>query len=84
MLRLAANPQLRMRLAAEAPGLVTAQVHDRWASDFEAFVDHLLTLPPRRTPASLLASVMGRCMLTAWARGAGSAAPYVQGRERWP
>ncbi|HKC76697.1 MAG TPA: glycosyltransferase family 4 protein [Chloroflexota bacterium] len=84
MLRLAADPALRMRLAAEAPGLVMAQVHDRWASDFEAFVGHLLTLPPRRTPAALLAFVMGRCMLTAWARGAGSAAPYAQGRDGWP
>jgi glycosyltransferase involved in cell wall biosynthesis len=83
MLRLAADPALRMRLAAEAPGLVTAQVHDRWASDFEAFVGHLLALPPRRTPAALLASVIGRCMLAAWAHDAGSAAPYVQGRDHW-
>src|ERR687886_423344 len=84
MLRLAADPALRMRLAAEAPGLVMAQVHDRWASDFEAFVGHLLALPPRHTPAALLAHVMGHCMLVAWARDGGSAAPYVQGRERWP
>ena len=84
MLLLAVDPQLRMRLAAEAPGLVTAQVHDRWASDFEAIVDHLLAMAPRRTPAALLARVMGRCVPAAWARDAGSAAPYVQGRERWP
>jgi hypothetical protein len=63
---------------------VTAQVHERWASDFEAFVGHLLAMAPRRTPAALLAHVMGRCVLAAWARDAGSAAPYVQGRERWP
>ena len=84
MLLLAADPQLRMRLAAEAPRLVTAQVHDRWASDFEAFVGHLLAMAPRRTPAALLAHVMGRYVLAAWTRDAGSAAPYVQGREQWP
>ena len=84
MLQLAADPQLRRRLAAEAPRLVTAQVHDRWASDFEALVDRLLALAPRRTPAALLAHVMGRCVLAACARDAGSAAPYVQGRARWP
>src|SRR5919204_1173136 len=84
MLRLAADPALRMRLAAEAPRLVAAQVHERWAADFEAFVGHLLAIAPRRTPAALLASVMGPCVLAAWARDAGSAAPYVQGRNPWP
>ncbi|HKO24512.1 MAG TPA: glycosyltransferase family 4 protein [Chloroflexota bacterium] len=84
MLRLATDPALRMRLAVEAPRLVDVQVHDRWASDFEAFVGHLVALVPRRTPAALLALVMGRCVLVAWARDAGSAAPYIQGRERWP
>jgi glycosyltransferase involved in cell wall biosynthesis len=84
MLRLAADPQLRMRLAAEAPRLVAAQVHERWACDFEAFVGRLLAMAPRRTPAALLAHVMGRCVLAAWTRDAGSTASYVQGRERWP
>jgi glycosyltransferase involved in cell wall biosynthesis len=63
MLRLAADPALRMRLAAEAPHLVAAQVHERWACDFEAFVHSLLAMAPRRTPAALLAYLMGRCVL---------------------
>jgi glycosyltransferase involved in cell wall biosynthesis len=83
MLLLAADPQLRMRLAAEAPRLVAAQVHEQWACDFEAFVEYLLALAPRRTPAALLAHVLGPCMLAAWARDAGSAAPYVRGQDRW-
>jgi glycosyltransferase involved in cell wall biosynthesis len=84
MLRLATDPALRMQLAVEAPRLVEVQVHDRWASDFEVFVGRLVAMAPRRTPAALLARVMGRCVLAAWAGDAGSAAPYVQGRERWP
>src|SRR5919199_5376028 len=70
MLRLATDPALRMRLAVEAPRLVEVQVHDhdRWASDFEAFVGHLVAMVPRHTPAALLARVMGRCVLAAWAR----------------
>jgi hypothetical protein len=84
MLRLATDPALRMRLAAEAPRLVEVQVHDRWASDFEAFVGHLVAMAPRRTAAALLAHVMGRCVLAAWAHDAGSAAPYIHGPERWP
>jgi hypothetical protein len=82
MLRLATDPALRMQLAVEAPRLVEVQVHDRWASDFEVFVGRLVAMAPRRTPAALLARVMGRCVLAAWAGDAGSAAPYVQGRDR--
>ena len=59
-----------------------AEFHDRWAADFEAFVGQLLTLPPRRTPAALLAHVVGRRLLAAWARDAGSAAAYLQGGDR--
>jgi glycosyltransferase involved in cell wall biosynthesis len=77
MLRLATDPALRSRLAAETCRLVADQVHDRWAADFESFVDRLLALPPRRTPVALVARGIGRGILAAGLRTAGPAACYA-------
>ncbi len=68
MVRLAASVDLRRRFAAEGQRIVAHQVHERWAVDFESFVDHVLSQPSRRTAQSLLARVAGLAVLV----GAGS------------
>ncbi len=76
MLDLALAPDRRAIFGLEARRIVTARTHERWAADFERFVEAVLVSPPRRTIAASLAAVVGRGMLMAGARGA-EAAPYV-------
>lgn len=45
------------------------RTHEHWAGDFERFVAAVLAAPARRTPAALLASVLGHGLLALGARG---------------
>jgi glycosyltransferase involved in cell wall biosynthesis len=75
MLTLALDPCLRASFSREARRLVADRTHERWASDFEHFVEAVLAMPSRRTPASLLASALGRALVAVGPRG--EPAPYV-------
>lgn len=77
MLRLAADPVLRVRFSSEGRRLVTERTHDRWASDFEGFVDRVLSMPPRRTAESLVAHAVGSSVLAAGVKTGGAASPLV-------
>lgn len=59
MSRLASNPDRRRSFGAEARRLVVSRNHEQYAIDFEAFVEHVLALPPRRTPAAYVARTAG-------------------------
>ncbi len=48
MAELAREPALRRRLGACGRRLAAERGHDRWAGDFERFVERLLAMPPRR------------------------------------
>ena len=77
MLRLAVDPVLRARFVARGEELVAAKQHECWAKDVEAFVCHLLAMPPRHTLAARLARGIGRYVQTAGTRDGGVAAPLV-------
>ena len=63
MLQLAGDATLRRAFGAEGQCLVANRVHEQWASDFEAFVERVLSMPPRRTPQSALARAAGLSIL---------------------
>ena len=71
MLLLARDGKLRKGLASKALQLVADQSHERWAVDFEAFIERILSLPPRRSPQAIAAATAGRLVLGA----AGSSDP---------
>jgi len=75
MVTLALDPCRRESFGREARRLVADRTHERWAGDFERFVEAVLATPPRRTPAALLASALGRGLLAVGPRG--ESAPYV-------
>ena len=66
-----ADRKLRKGLASKALQLVADQSHERWAVDFEAFIERILSLPPRRSPQAIAAATAGRLVLGA----AGSSDP---------
>jgi len=63
MSRLASDPDRRRSFAAEARRLVVSRNHEHYAIDFETFVERVLALPPRRTPASYVARAAGMCLM---------------------
>ncbi len=75
MVALALDPRRRASFGREARRLVADRTHERWAGDFERFVEAVLSTPPRRTPAALLASALGQGLLAVGPRG--EPAPYV-------
>jgi glycosyltransferase involved in cell wall biosynthesis len=77
MRQIAVDPALRERLASATSSLVATRTHEYWARDFEAFVDGLLSAPPRRTLASFAMRMMGWGALALGTLGDGSPAPYV-------
>ncbi len=48
MVRLAADPELRRRMGARGDVIVTGRTHERYAQDFERFVEKVLDAPRRR------------------------------------
>jgi hypothetical protein len=48
MIQLARYPALRDRMGSLGDELVSARTHDRYASDFEQFVEAVLARPRRR------------------------------------
>jgi glycosyltransferase involved in cell wall biosynthesis len=60
MLRLIRDPVASRRMGALGRELVSVRTHDRWAADFELFVDGVLSLPPRSGPATVVARALGR------------------------
>lgn len=77
MLRLADDPKLRLSFSSEARRVVVDRTHERWASDFEMFVDQLLSMPPRRTLVSLVARAVGACILVAGGKAGRLPAPLI-------
>ncbi len=63
MIQLAGDPALRKAFGAEGQRLVVSQSHEQWACDFEAFVERVLSMPPRRTPQVALARAAGLAIL---------------------
>ena len=63
MLTLAADPGLRSKMGASGAARVRAWGHERWADDFERFVNAVVTLPPRRTAASRSIAAAGRTLV---------------------
>jgi len=76
MLQLADDPTLRMKLVANASQHVNSITHEDFARDFEALVDRVLSIPPRRTPMSIIARALGWCLLTVGGEK-GQPAPYA-------
>jgi hypothetical protein len=68
---------LRIRLGREAALIVRGHNHDRYAADFENFVETVLSRPRRRTPQALLARGIGSLLLAASGLG-GVAAPLIR------
>lgn len=62
MRELADDQALRSRLGRCAQQLADSRSHERYASDFERFVELALSLPPRKTPAASLARLAGRAL----------------------
>jgi len=77
MLMLVRDSALRTRFGREAALIVSGHNHDRYAADFENFVDTILSRPRRRTPQALLARGIGSLVLAASGRG-GCAAPLIR------
>ncbi|MCH8849776.1 MAG: hypothetical protein IIC89_03005, partial [Chloroflexi bacterium] len=63
MARLATSAGARKRFGAAAQRMVADRGHEQWAIDFEAFVERIMSLPPRHTPQSQLARAAGRALL---------------------
>ena len=63
MARLATSAGVRKRFGAAAQRLVADRGHEQWAIDFEAFVERIMSLPPRHTPQSQLARAAGRALV---------------------
>jgi glycosyltransferase involved in cell wall biosynthesis len=80
--RLAADEDLRRRLAGEAERLVALRTHDRWAADIEAFVEHVMSLPRRRTPDALLAKLAGMAVLMGGRRDVSTSPVIGLGKEQ--
>jgi hypothetical protein len=66
-----------MNLASAALLQAIDKSHERYAREFEALVDGILSVPARQTPMSLLARVMGWGLLIARAGWSESPAPYI-------
>lgn len=62
MMELADDQLLRQRMAATASALVVERTHERYARDFERFVEQTLTLPRRSTPARWALTAAGRAI----------------------
>lgn len=60
MLRLARDPHLRTCLAESGACAVAHRTHEAYARDFEHFVETVLAMPQRRTPAALAAGIVGK------------------------
>lgn len=69
MEELARDPARRAFFGEAARRAVAPRTHEHWAGDFERFVAAVLAAPARRTPAALLASVLGHGLLALGARG---------------
>jgi glycosyltransferase involved in cell wall biosynthesis len=67
MLRLASDADLRIRLAVNAARLAQNRDHERYTSDFEHFVEKILSMPPRNTATAMLSRGIG-AMVIALAR----------------
>jgi glycosyltransferase involved in cell wall biosynthesis len=77
MLQLAGDPALRGQFASRASTRVKAITHEDYARDVEALVDRTLSMPPRRTPISILVRGMGWCLVMMGGGWNRSPAPYV-------
>lgn len=65
MQALAADEARRRALGARAAALAASRSHERYAQDFEAFVEHALSLPRRRGWAARTADAAGATILAA-------------------
>jgi glycosyltransferase involved in cell wall biosynthesis len=79
MLVLARDCAMRAKFAREAGQIVRDRNHERYAADFERFVESILSKPRRRTPQAVLARGIGALVLAA--AGQGKATPPVRKTE---
>ncbi len=63
MLKLATDETLRLSFAEAAKIKVARYTPEQYAIDFEAFVSQVLASPSRRSPAAVLARIVGRTIL---------------------